>query len=34
VKRLNREVARLEGFRRNLLRQLQDDGDDVGGAAP
>lgn len=26
MKRLNREVARLEQFRRNLLRQLQDDG--------
>jgi hypothetical protein len=25
VKRLNREVARLEHFKRNLLQQLQDD---------
>jgi hypothetical protein len=31
VKRLNREVAKLEHFKRNLLQQLQDD-DEVGRA--
>jgi cell division protein FtsB len=29
VKRLNREVAKLEHFKRNLLQQLQDD-EEVG----
>jgi hypothetical protein len=32
VKRLNREVAKLEHFKRNLLQQLQDD-DEVGHGA-
>lgn len=30
VKRLNREVAKLEHFKKNLLQQLQDD-DEVSG---
>ncbi len=30
VKKLNREVAKLEAFKKNLLQHLQDD-DEVGG---
>ena len=34
VKRLNREVAKLEHFKRSLLQQLQEDEHDNGGSKP
>lgn len=34
VKKLNRDVAKLENFKRSLLQQLQDDDDVRAGRAP
>jgi hypothetical protein len=32
VKKLNRDVAKLDNFKRNLMQTLQDDDDPTGGA--
>lgn len=34
VKRLNKDITRLDAFKRNLLQTLQDDEDPEGGAEP